>query len=165
MTRPDDNVPYYAYVLLYVDDCMAISHDAATTLREIDKFFPMKPGSIGDPDVYLGGKLRKIKLPNGIFVWANSSSRYVQEIVANVEKHIGQNLGGRKLNKRAEVPWPSNYAAEDDTTPELDEEWANYYQPNTSSVSFIGHLNLDEWTSSPKSPSSHHRWQHHAWGI
>ena len=44
MTRPDDNVPYYAYVLLYIDDCMAISHDVATTLREIDKFFPMKPG-------------------------------------------------------------------------------------------------------------------------
>ena len=49
MTRPDDNVPYYAYVLLYVDDCMAISHDATTTLREIDKFFQMKPGSISDP--------------------------------------------------------------------------------------------------------------------
>ena len=54
--------------------------------------------------------------------------KYVQEIVANVEKHIGQNLGERKLNKRAEVPWPSNYTAEDDTTPKLDEEWANYYQ-------------------------------------
>ena len=99
MTRPDVNVPYYGYVLLYDDDCMAISHDAATTLREIDKFFPMKPGSISDPDVYLGGKLRKIRLPNGVFAWANSSSKYVQEIVANVEKHIGQNLGGRKLNK------------------------------------------------------------------
>ena len=88
----------------------------------------MKPGSISDPDVYLGGKLRKIRIPNGVFAWANSSSKYVQEIVANVEKHIGQNLGGRKLNKQAEVPWPSNYAAEDDTTPELDEEWAKYYQ-------------------------------------
>ena len=128
MTRPDDNVPYYAYVLLYIDDCMAISHDVAATLREIDKFFPMKPGSIGDPDVYLGGKLRKIRLPNGVFTWANSSSKYVQEIVANVEKHISQNLGGRKLNKQAEVPRPSNYASEDDTTHELDEEWANYYQ-------------------------------------
>ena len=128
MTRPDDNVPYYAYVLLYVDDCMAISHNVTATLQEIDKFFQMKPGSIGDPDVYLGGKLRKIRLPNGVLTWANSSSKYVQEIVTNVEKHIRQNLGGRKLNKWAEVPWPSNYTAEDDTTPELDEEWANYYQ-------------------------------------
>ena len=57
MTRPDDNVPYYTYVLLYVDDCMAISHNATATLQEIDKFFQMKLGSIGDPDIYLGGKL------------------------------------------------------------------------------------------------------------
>ena len=57
MTRPDDNVPYYAYVLLYIDDCMAISHNATATLQEIDKFFHMEPGSIGDPDVYLRGKL------------------------------------------------------------------------------------------------------------
>ena len=27
MTRPDDNVPYYTYILLYIDDCMAISHN------------------------------------------------------------------------------------------------------------------------------------------
>ena len=98
------------------------------TLQEIDKFFQMKPGSIGDPDVYLGGKLRKIRLPNGVLAWANSLSKYVQEIVASVEKHISQNLSGRKLNKQAEVPWLSNFTAKDDTTPELDEEWANYYQ-------------------------------------
>ena len=57
MTRPDDNVPYYVYVFLYVNDCMAISHNATATLQEIDKFFQMKPGSIGNPDFYLGGKL------------------------------------------------------------------------------------------------------------
>ena len=128
MTRPDDNIPYYAYVLLYVDDCMAISHKATATLQEIDKFFQMKLGSIGDLDVYLGGKLQKIRLPNRVFAWVNSSSKYVQEIVANIEKHIGQNLGGQKLSKQAKVLWLSNYTAEDDITPKLDTEWANYYQ-------------------------------------
>ena len=107
---------------------MAISHNATATLQEIDKFFQMKPGSIGDLDFYLGGKLQKIRLPNGVFAWVNSSSKYVQEIVANVEKHIGQNLGGRKLSKWAKAPWLSNYTAKDNTTPELDTEWANYYQ-------------------------------------
>ena len=57
MTRPDDNVPYCTYVLLYVDDCMATSHNATAILQEIDKFFQMKPGSISDPDIYNGGKL------------------------------------------------------------------------------------------------------------
>ena len=52
----------------------------------------------------------------------------MQEIVANIVKHIGQNLGGRKLSKKAKAPWPSNYTAEDDISPELDTEWANYYQ-------------------------------------
>ena len=94
MTQLDDNVPYYAYILLYIDDCMAISHDATATLQEINKFFQMKPGSISDLDIYLGGKLRKIRLLNGVLAWANSSSKYVQEIIVNVAKHIGQNLGG-----------------------------------------------------------------------
>ena len=93
MTRLDDNVPYYAYVLLYVDDCMAISHDATTTLQEIDKFFQMKPGSIGDPDIYLGGRLRRTRLANGVLACANLSSKYVHEMVQNVAKHISQNLG------------------------------------------------------------------------
>ena len=57
MTRPDDNVLYFTYVLLYVDDCMVISHNATATLQEMDKFVQIQPGSKGDPDVYLGGKL------------------------------------------------------------------------------------------------------------
>jgi hypothetical protein len=52
--RPDDKFEYYDYVLLFVDDCLSISHDAAAALQEIDAYFPMKPGSIGDPDIYLG---------------------------------------------------------------------------------------------------------------
>jgi hypothetical protein len=55
--RPDDGFEYYAYVLLYVDDVSSISHDSEATLREIDKFFLMKDGSVGDPDIYLGSKL------------------------------------------------------------------------------------------------------------
>ena len=58
MTRPEDGFKYYAYLLLYVDDCLSIHHDAEEALTEIhDRYFPMKPGSIGDPDVYLGTKL------------------------------------------------------------------------------------------------------------
>ena len=56
-TRPDDGFKYYEYVLLYVDDCLAISHDAISVLKQLDKYFQMKPGSIGDPDIYLGAKL------------------------------------------------------------------------------------------------------------
>ena len=57
MIRPDDGTEYYAYMLIYVDDMLAISHDAMTALRELDQYVAMKPVSIGNPDIYLGAKL------------------------------------------------------------------------------------------------------------
>ena len=57
--RPNNKVWYYSYVLFYVDDCLAIWHDATECLKQLDKYFPMKEGSIGDPDIYLGAKLKK----------------------------------------------------------------------------------------------------------
>ena len=84
-TRPD-GFRYYSYVLLYVDDCLCIHHDAENVLRQVDKYFMMKPGSIGDPDIYLGAKLRKVRLDNGVEAWSMSPSKYVQEIkIENVE--------------------------------------------------------------------------------
>ena len=38
---------------LFIDDCLAIHHNVKSALTEIDKYFLMKPGSIGDPDMYL----------------------------------------------------------------------------------------------------------------
>ena len=60
MTCEEDGYEYYAYVLLYVDDVLAIHHDAKAVLEQLDHYFKMKDGSIGDPDIYLGAKLRKI---------------------------------------------------------------------------------------------------------
>lgn len=128
MTRPDDGFKYYSYILLYVDDVLAISHDAMSSLREIDKYFHMKPDSIGDPDIYLGAKLRQNQLDNGVFCWSMSSSKYVQEAVANVEEWIGKNLDGLKLRPKVSVPWPAHYTVEDDGSPELGPQLANYYQ-------------------------------------
>ena len=72
-TRPSDGVKYYAYFLLYVDDCLAIHHAADTALHELDHFFKMKSGSIGDPNMYLGAKLRKVTFENGVESWATSA--------------------------------------------------------------------------------------------
>ena len=38
----------------------------------MDKFFMTKKGSIGDPYIYLGSKLRKVQLDNGVFAWGMS---------------------------------------------------------------------------------------------
>ena len=83
--RPDDDFEYYEYVLLYVDDSLAISHDDMAALDLMDKFFMMKKGSIGDLDIYLGAKLCKIQLDNGVFARGVIPAKYVQEAVRNVE--------------------------------------------------------------------------------
>ena len=84
----DDNAMYYSYVLFYVDGCLCIRHDAEEYIREINKFFLMKKGSIGDPDVCLGAKLRKVLLDNGVNCWALSPSKYVQEAIDTMEKYV-----------------------------------------------------------------------------
>ena len=122
----EDGFEYYAYVLLYVDDILVVHHEAMTEIKKIDKYFPMKPSSMGDPDIYLGAKLRKVRLDNGVIAWSISSSKYVQHAVANVEKHLSKS--NRSLPKRARGPWPVGYDAEMDDTPELNADDATYYQ-------------------------------------
>ena len=74
VVRPDDGLRYYAYVFLCVDDCLCIHRDAESALYEINKYFPIKKGSISDPDIYLGSKLRLVTLCNGVKVWSASPS-------------------------------------------------------------------------------------------
>ena len=54
-------------------------------LHQINHFFKMNPESMGDPDIYLGGKLRKCTMNNGVECWSMSASKYVQEAVRNVK--------------------------------------------------------------------------------
>ena len=104
---------YYEYVLLYVDDCLCISEHPKEAIEKIDKYFPMKPGSIAPPALYLGAKISKVQLPNGVTAWAQSTSQYVQEAIKNVEEHLARK--GMKLFKGASSPILANYAPELDT--------------------------------------------------
>jgi hypothetical protein len=55
-----------------------VHHDPGTPLAQIDLNFKMKPGSIMEPTFYLGAKLKKTVMPNGVVAWGMSSSKYVQ---------------------------------------------------------------------------------------
>jgi hypothetical protein len=46
--QPSYGYKYYAYYLLYVDNACMIYHDAEAVIRELNHYFKMKPGSIGD---------------------------------------------------------------------------------------------------------------------
>jgi hypothetical protein len=59
MTKPEDNMCYYAYILCYVDDILCIHHDPMSVMNEINKYLPLRSSSVGDPDIYLGAKLKE----------------------------------------------------------------------------------------------------------
>ena len=79
-------VEYYEYVLLYVDDCLVISHKPEAILREeIGRYFTLKEASIGSPLQYLGGNLHQVTMANSQKCWAFGLTKYVRAAVENVE--------------------------------------------------------------------------------
>jgi hypothetical protein len=84
-TRPTDNFRYNAYILCYVDDILCMHHDPMTILARINGYMPLKPSSVGDPDIYLGTKLKQTRLPNGVWAWGLSPSKYVAQAVKNCQ--------------------------------------------------------------------------------
>ena len=122
-----DGTTYWQYVLLYVDDILAIMEEPERFIRdELGSRFTIKPKSIGPPTQYLGNKTTEVTLENGKKCWSFSSSQYVQNAVSNVETFLKER--DTKLPSKTKSPWSSNYRPEIDTTPELDPTEAAYYQ-------------------------------------
>ena len=103
-------------MLLYVDDCLCVSEHPRECLEKLNKYFPLKPGSGGDPKLYLGTKISKVTLPNGVEMWAMSTSQYVQEGIRNVA-----------LRKSTNSPLAGIYRPELDVSPELGPKEASCY--------------------------------------
>ena len=93
--HPSDGFKYYPYVLLYVDNILVVHHDAEDVLLQLDKYFKMKLGSIGNPDVYLGATIKQMRLANGVMAWVSSPSKYVRALVDTVTKYL-TNLGDKR---------------------------------------------------------------------
>ena len=113
-----DGVDYWEYELLYVDDCLVVSDHGEKMLREdIVKYFKLKEKPIGLPDVYLGDKMRRVKLENSYKEWTFRYSQYVVEAVKNVEAY----LAGKetKLNAKAGAPISNGYRPETESNNEL----------------------------------------------
>ena len=111
-----------------MDNCLCICHDAEAEIHKIDKFSMMKKGSVGDPDVYLGEKVKRMEMANGVQAWALSSSKYVQEAVQNVENYLMDELSAWTLRKRAPTLFMSEYDPDMDMTKQVSTELATYYQ-------------------------------------
>ena len=83
-TTKQNGEKYHEYVLLYVDDCLVVSHKPEAILRkEIGKKFQLKEESIGPPSEYLEGNLRQVTIENSQECWAFGSTNYVRSAVDN----------------------------------------------------------------------------------
>ncbi len=75
-----------------MDDILCIHNDPNSVLTQIDKFFLLKHDSVGEPDVYLGAKLKLKQLENSVWAWGLSPFQYAQEAVCNCKKYVDENL-------------------------------------------------------------------------
>ena len=125
-----DGNTYYEYILLYVDDALVASENAESILHnELGRYFHLKEESIGPPTVYLGGRVCKVQLENGVWAWSFSSSQFVQSAVKNVEEYIEKSENSHlKIPSKAETPLTTSYRLELDVSPELTPRDSAYYQ-------------------------------------
>lgn len=79
--------------------------DGVNTLNLIDKYFHMNEGSIGDPDMYLGAKLCRTVLTNGVEEWATNLRKYVQNPMKNVDGHLYKENDSKKLANHTNTPF------------------------------------------------------------
>jgi hypothetical protein len=125
--KRDDGKEFYEYLLVYTDDLLAIATNPQAILDDVNIYFHLKPESVGHPNIYLGSKVSKAKLTNGVECWCNSSCQYVKEAIKNTESYI-QKHNGKMLKSKTKSPMETNYRPELDVTPVLNPIEANYYQ-------------------------------------
>ena len=84
-----DGFEYYEYVLCYVEDLLAISHDAQKVLKSIQDTFKFKDDKIDKPEVYLGPQLDKMSV-DGFEGWTMSSEKYVKSAIESIEQTLAE---------------------------------------------------------------------------
>ncbi len=98
-------------------------------LDKLDKYFTLKPSSVGNPGMYLGAKLKLMQMGNQVWAWGMSPAKYIKEVVSNCKKHLKSNYGSRYvLPTQAANPFVMGYEPELDETPALDPDRASYFQ-------------------------------------
>ena len=120
-----DGFEYYEYILCYVDDLLAISHDAQVVLKSVQDTFKFKDDKIDKPDVYLGTQLDKMSV-DGFEGWTMSSEKYVRSAIENIEQTLVET--NQRLPTKCRTPLSSGYRPELDTSPELKTEGLQRYQ-------------------------------------
>ena len=115
----------FEYILCYVDDLLAISHDAQKVLKSVQDTFKFKDNKIDKPDVYLGAQLVKMSV-DGFEGLTMSSEKYIKLAIENIEQTLVET--NQHLPTKCRTPLSSGYRPELDTSPELKTEGLQRYQ-------------------------------------
>ena len=126
MNVKPDGEEYYEYILVYVDDLMAISHEAQKCLGDLRQFIKFKKDKIEEPSMYLGATLEK-KSINGHESWTISSRDYIKNALLHVEKVI-YDKRKMKFYSKAVTPMQQGFIPELDKSEELNAENITLYQ-------------------------------------
>ena len=127
-----NGLKYWEYILVYVDDVLVISEHPDRIMDGIAGAFTIKPGSMKEPDLYLGATISKHFIHDSDEPtkqrWAISCDNYVANAVKTVESSM-KDVGFEFLpRKKIETPCTAGYKPELDDSAELDPERLNYYQ-------------------------------------
>jgi hypothetical protein len=124
---------YYEYVLIYVDDILAVSEKPDRIMETLSGLYKFKEDpktrkKYGPPDRYLGANVGKYKLPGATKEhWYMSSDDYVKAAVTNVENELFK-VGQRFTTRSGHTVMSQLYRPELDVSPVLGADKANYYQ-------------------------------------
>jgi hypothetical protein len=123
----DDEHKYYEMLFVYVDDILALSHQATDAIKEIMAYFKAKEGSIKPPEIYLGANVLTMQLPDGREVWTTSPKSYVKNLILMVEHLLKEDGNGYTLKLNVKNPFPTGYKPELEVMDELDGDLASRF--------------------------------------
>ena len=126
---------------------------AMSVLAKINSYLPLKPSLVGDPDIYLGAKLHRTKLTNGVWAWGLSPYRYVHQAVNNCASHLSNKFDRMyRLPKCADNPFPTDYCAKTNVSEPLTPELESFYQHLIGVMRWmveLGHVDIATESFSP----------------
>jgi hypothetical protein len=140
--------------LVYTDNLLAIAMNPESILDDVNLLFNLKPEPVGHPNIYLGSKVSKAIMENGIECCCNSSSQYAKEAVQNTEDYLKKN-NGKLLSGKKHSPMETDYRPELDMTATLDPEEANYYQSQIGVLRWAVELGRMDITTEVSMLASH----------
>ena len=106
----------YEYILMYMDDILAISMQPRDAMKGIERRFKFKNDKVEEPSSYLGAQLQK-KVINVWDCWTVTILDYVKAAVATVKEDVKKTT--RQLPNKVLTPMVQSYLPEIDATEEL----------------------------------------------